>query len=100
VVLTHVLEHLPDPFGALTRIRDLLSPRGVGVLEFPNIDALDARFRRLLRRTGIHRHRYAPTYQPGHVQEFCRESFSFACDRAGLDLVIWKTYAGPVKTAV
>ena len=101
VVLTHVLEHLPDPVGALTKIRGLLAPAGMGVLEFPNIDALDARLRRFLRRTGIHRHRYAPTYRPGHVQEFCRESFSFACRKAGLALVTWETYAvNPLKYAV
>jgi len=93
VVLTHVLEHLPDPVGALVKIQDLLSPNGIGVLEFPNIDGLDARFRRFLRRTGLHRHRYASTYKPGHVQEFCRESFAFACRKAGLDLVVWETYA-------
>lgn len=101
VVLTHVLEHLPDPLGALTKIRNLLSPRGVGVLEFPNIDALDAKFRRFLQKTRIHRHRYTSTYKPGHVQEFCRESFAFACDKAGLDLVIWETYAvSPLKYAL
>jgi 2-polyprenyl-3-methyl-5-hydroxy-6-metoxy-1,4-benzoquinol methylase len=101
VLLTHVLEHLPDPVGALAKIRMLLSARGVGILEFPNIDALDARVRRLLARTGIHRHRYAPTYTPGHVQEFCRASFAFACARAGLELVVWETYAiNPVKYAL
>jgi 2-polyprenyl-3-methyl-5-hydroxy-6-metoxy-1,4-benzoquinol methylase len=101
VILIHVLEHLPDPVQALVKIRSLLSPRGIGVLEFPNIDALDARVRRLLSRTGIHRHRYAPTYTPGHVQEFCRASFAFACDRAGLELLEWETYAvSPVKYAL
>ena len=95
VVLTHVLEHLPDPVGALVKIR------GVGVLEFPNIDALDARVRRFLDRTGMHRHRYAPTYKPGHVQEFCRASFAFACARAGLELLVWETYAvNPLKYAL
>jgi 2-polyprenyl-3-methyl-5-hydroxy-6-metoxy-1,4-benzoquinol methylase len=100
VVLTHVLEHLPDPIGALEKIRGLLKPSGIGVLEFPNIDALDARVRRFLSRTGLHRHRYAAAYKPGHVQEFCRASFAFACERAGLDLVVWETYAvNPVKYA-
>ena len=92
-MLTHVLEHLPDPVGALVKIRSLLKPGGVGVLEFPNIDALDARVRRFLTRTGVHRHRYAPTYKPGHVQEFCLASFAFACNRAGLGVVVWETYA-------
>jgi SAM-dependent methyltransferase len=101
VVLTHVLEHLPDPLSALVKIRALLTPRGVGVLEFPNIDAFDARMRRFLARTGIHRHRYSPTYKPGHVQEFCHASFAFACARAGLELLVWETYAvNPVKYAV
>ena len=101
VVLTHVLEHLPDPLGALTKIRELLAPKGVGVLEFPNIDAADAKLRRFLRRTGMHRHRYPPAYQPGHVQEFCRESFAYACGKAGLELAIWETYAvSPLKYAL
>ena len=93
VILTHVLEHLPKPVAALRRIRDFLKPGGVGVLEFPNIDALDARFRRLLDRLGLHRRHYRPTYVPGHVQEFCRASFAFACQQAGLALERWETYA-------
>jgi len=93
VVLTHVLEHLPDPVGALTKIRTLLKPGGAAVLEFPNIDAFDARLRRLLDRLGIHRRRYASTYSPGHVQEFCRPSFEFAAKRAGLVLDVWETYS-------
>jgi len=101
VVLTHVLEHLPDPVGALIKIRGLLKPGGAGVLEFPNIDALDARFRRLLDRLHIHRRRYAPTYVPGHVQEFCRGSFEFAARRAGLNLEVWETYSvNPLQYAL
>lgn len=93
VVLTHVLEHLPDPVGALRKIRDLLQPEGIGVLEFPNIDALDARLRRFLARRHLHRRRYRPDYVPGHVQEFCRTSFALAAERAGLVLEHWETYA-------
>lgn len=101
VVLTHVLEHLPDPLGALRKIRELLTPQGVGVLEFPNIDAVDAKLRRFLRSTGLHRHRYPTGYRPGHVQEFCRASFAYACDKADLELVTWETYAlSPLKYAL
>jgi len=101
VVLTHVLEHLPDPVGALIKIRGLLKPGGVGVLEFPNIDALDARLRRALDRLRLHRRRYAHTYVPGHVQEFCRASFEFAARQAGLVLDVWETYSiNPVQYAL
>lgn len=93
VVLTHVLEHLPDPVGALAKIRGLLKPSGAGVLEFPNIDALDAQLRRLLDRLRIHRRAYSSTYVPGHVQEFCRASFAFAARQAGLVLDVWETYS-------
>jgi hypothetical protein len=79
----------------------LLAPRGVGVLEFPNIDALDARVRRLFDQLGIHRRAYAPTYVPGHVHEFCRASFEFAAARAGLGVARWETYAlHPLKYLV
>ena len=98
VVLTHVLEHLPDPLAALEKIRGLLKPGGIGVLEFPNIDALDARLRRLLDRLHLHRRHYPPTYAPGHVHEFCRASFGFACGKTGLALERWETYAiNPVQ---
>jgi 2-polyprenyl-3-methyl-5-hydroxy-6-metoxy-1,4-benzoquinol methylase len=101
VVLTHVLEHLPDPVGALRKIRNLLKPNGAGVLEFPNIDAFDARLRRLLDRLHLHRRRYAASYVPGHVQEFCRESFAYAAREAGLDVVVWETYAvNPLQYAL
>src|SRR5574341_723028 len=93
VVLTHVLEHLPDPLAALRKIHDALKPGGAGVLEFPNIDAWDARLRRLLDRLHIRRRHYRPDYVPGHVQEFCRESFALACGRAGLALERWETYS-------
>ena len=101
VVLTHVLEHLPDPLGALAKIRRLLTPSGFAVLEFPNIDAFDARLRRLLDRLRVHRRRYAATYVPGHVQEFCRTSFAYAARKAGLTMAAWETYAvNPLKYAL
>ena len=43
VVLSHVLEHVPDPIRALKRIKDLLAPDGRVVLFYPNPDSLGAR---------------------------------------------------------
>jgi len=43
VVLFHVLEHLPDPLGALRRIRSWLNPGGAILVEVPNCDSDDAK---------------------------------------------------------
>jgi 2-polyprenyl-3-methyl-5-hydroxy-6-metoxy-1,4-benzoquinol methylase len=92
VVLRHVLEHLPDARRALTSIRDLLRDDGFAHFEFPNIMALDARLKRWLRRTGLHRKRYPDGYRPGHCNEFCRRSFQRLLDITGFNLVAWQTY--------
>lgn len=93
VILRHVLEHLPDTRLALDRLRSLLAPEGVALLEFPNIDALDLRLKRWLERRGLRRKRYGPDYVPGHCNEFCRESFTYAAAVAGLRLDDWRTYS-------
>ena len=49
----------------------------------------------------LHRRGYRDDYVPGHVQEFCRDSFAFACGKAGLRLDVWETYAvNPIKYAL
>jgi SAM-dependent methyltransferase len=44
VYMSHVLEHLPDPSGSLRRCLELLAPGGRLVLEYPNPQALSARW--------------------------------------------------------
>ncbi|MEM9382216.1 MAG: class I SAM-dependent methyltransferase [Planctomycetota bacterium] len=101
VVLAHVLEHLPDPVLAMDRIGSLLEDGGHAIFEFPNIDALDLRLKRVLSATGIHRKRYPDGWQPGHCQEFCRESFAFLADRTGFEMVHWETYSSkPAKSGL
>ena len=93
IVMRHVLEHVPDPLGTLAGIAGRLAPGGLALLEFPNIDGWDQRFRRWMHRTGLHRHRYAAQYRPGHVQEFNRRSFGALVDRTPLTLEHWETYS-------
>jgi len=101
VVLRHVLEHLPDTRLALMRIRDLLAPGGLALLEFPNIDAWDARAKRWMRRRGLARKRYRADYVPGHCNEFCHEAFRFAARSTGLRVLDWRTYSHrPVVSAI
>ena len=93
VLLRHVLEHLPDSRKALMSIRRMLTDTGYAHLEFPNIDALDLRWKRFLRKTGIHRKTYAETYRPGHCNEFCRDSFEHLLSVTGFKLLVWETYS-------
>lgn len=93
VVLRHVLEHLPDPRRALRRIAARLVPGGHALLEFPNIDAWDLRWKRALQRAGLHRKRYAPDYRPGHCNEFCRTAFEFLLAQTDFELIRWETYS-------
>ena len=93
VLLRHVLEHLPDCRGALNSIGSLLREGGRALLEFPNIEALDLRFQRWMRKTGLHRRKYPEGYRPGHCNEFCRESFEYLLNATGFELVVWETYS-------
>jgi SAM-dependent methyltransferase len=93
VVLRHVLEHLPDSVAALLAIRALLNDTGSGLLEFPNIEALDIKCKRWIRKKGLYRKKYSDTYRPGHCNEFCRESFEYLLGKTGFDLIAWETYS-------
>lgn len=93
VILRHVLEHLPDCILAMNKIHALLKSDGCALLEFPNTDSPDMRFKWLLRRNGIYRTEFSPDYIPHHCNEFCKESFEFLLTKTGFRLVKWQTYS-------
>jgi SAM-dependent methyltransferase len=93
VILRHVLEHLPDSIGALQKIKSLMKEGGLGLLELPNIDGLSKKYRRFLKRVGLHRYKDPPQQPPGHCNEFCKESFSYLLRFTGFELVDWHTYS-------
>lgn len=101
VILRHVLEHLPDPRKAATRLHGLLREGGHAVLEFPNIDGFGPVWKRWLRRTGLHRRRHPAGYVPGHCHEYARGSFEALLARTGFRLISWRTYSlHPVADAI
>jgi SAM-dependent methyltransferase len=93
VCLRHVLEHLPDSRLAMRRIGAMLKPGGHALLEFPNIDGLEKRFKRWLVDRGWHRRRFREGFAAGHCNEFCRESFEYLLQSTGFRLVHWETYS-------
>ena len=93
VCLRHVLEHLPDSTLAMSKIRDLLSPNGYAVLEFPNIKSFDLRIKWFLQRNNIRKRKFAPEYVPHHCNEFCKEAFEYLLTETGMQLIKWQTYS-------
>lgn len=93
VCLRHVLEHLPDSKLAMRKIRSLLAPGGMVLLEMPNIEAWDKRMKRWLVNRGLYRRRYAPDFVAGHCNEFSRQSFEYLARATGFRLVRWETYS-------
>jgi len=75
ITLWHVLEHSPDPVPVLARLRAALKPRGLLIVEVPNLDSLAAR------QLGTAWTHLDPTV---HVSQFTPATLRAALDRAGL----------------
>ena len=100
VALRHVLEHLPDSKLAMRRIGALLKDNGLALLEFPNTGSFSYKLKRVLKNRGLKNAKYAPEWRPGHVNEFCRQSFGYLLEQTGFELVVWRTYSNkPVANA-
>ncbi|MGM0552073.1 MAG: class I SAM-dependent methyltransferase [Bacteroidota bacterium] len=93
VSLRHVLEHLPDSVLALEKIKALLKRGGYAHFEFPNIQSISHRFQRFLSRRKLAKKHYKPDYQPGHCNEFSKQSFTYLLQQTGFELVRWETYS-------
>jgi SAM-dependent methyltransferase len=93
VTLRHVLEHLPDSILAMNKISSLLKKGGYGHFEFPNINSLSHRIQRLFSNIKLHKKKYSESYQPGHCNEFSKETFCYLLKLTNFELVRWETYS-------
>jgi 2-polyprenyl-3-methyl-5-hydroxy-6-metoxy-1,4-benzoquinol methylase len=80
VVLTDVLEHIPEPRRLLTSLAELLEPSGVIAVKVPNGSAQLAKERWLARLTA---HRVSLAENLVHVNQFTPGSLKLALERAG-----------------
>jgi SAM-dependent methyltransferase len=78
VTLWNVLEHLPDPLGALATIRRLLCPEGMLYLALPMADSWDARV------LGAY---WMGWELPRHFMLLSRDTLQKMLDRAGFQVV-------------
>jgi 2-polyprenyl-3-methyl-5-hydroxy-6-metoxy-1,4-benzoquinol methylase/ribosomal protein S14 len=81
VVLTDVLEHIPEPRRLLAAIASLLEPGGIVAVKVPNGSAQWLKERWLARLT---RHRVSLAENLVHVNQFTPGSLGLALTRAGL----------------
>ncbi len=93
ITLRHVLEHIPYPVQVLNKIKELLKPNGIVVMEFPNIEGLTFKIKRLLNKTGVYKKKYKKDYIPGHSNEYNRNAFNYLTKATGFELKIWETYS-------
>lgn len=93
VCLQHVLEHLPDPHHAMSKIEHLLAPGGHAYFEFPNTASIAYFMKRLLKNRGLKNKKYSEEWRPGHCNEFCRRSFTMLLENTGFELIDWQTYS-------
>jgi len=97
VVLKHVLEHLSDSRLAMTKINNLLKVNGYGIFEFPNIESVEFKIKRVVSKIKISKKKYREDYVPGHCNEFCKDSFKYLLKLTGFKLVHWELYSNKNK---
>lgn len=93
VIIRHVLEHLHDPVLAMTKINQLLKSSGYVLLEFPNIEGIQLKFKRFLDKSGIKKKKYKHDYAPAHCNEFSRKSFTVLTKKTNFKILKWGTYS-------
>ena len=86
VVLNQVLEHVPDPVETLARLREVLEPGGVLVVQVPNASSLRSRLASTpLRRLTENEERY--TMFPVHLAYFTQASLARTVRAAGFQIL-------------
>ncbi|MBI4574150.1 MAG: class I SAM-dependent methyltransferase [candidate division NC10 bacterium] len=88
VFMSHVIEHLEDPLGALEKTVSLLKKDGVLLLKCPNFDSLMAR---------ITRHGWWWIAPPEHLYHFTPRSLGKSLGRAGFRKVTVETSRGDLS---
>jgi SAM-dependent methyltransferase len=85
ITMWHVLEHLPDPLGALRSARELLKPGGMVVVAVPDAGSWAAR---------LFRGYWAGYDMPRHLTDFSSETLEDVLSRSGFQPVSRSYFMG------
>jgi 2-polyprenyl-3-methyl-5-hydroxy-6-metoxy-1,4-benzoquinol methylase len=91
VTLWHVLEHLPDPLGALRKLHGALKPGGMIFLAVPDFGSWQS---------GAFRADWLGVDAPRHLTHFTRETLSAILVRAGFDAPVSYPAGARYETAM
>ncbi len=103
IYCSHTIEHVPNPADWVDRFAKLLAPGGTLCLEVPNMQSLDRRFKRALKRVGLRKDRWQGWRTPDHLFEPCERSFAPFLRSKGWKIIGLTTYSrktfktGPVQ---
>jgi len=84
VTMSHVIEHVPDPIGAINKCRSILKPGGVLVLITPNINSLGHR---------IYKSNSLLLDPPRHLYIFSKKTLEKIATKAGFTSITTLTNA-------
>ena len=76
IVLSHVLEHVPDVIGFLSKVRELLKDSGVLFVSVPGILNMEA-----------YRNDFRMFLQNAHLHHFCKDTLAAVASRCGLEVI-------------
>ena len=89
---SHVIEHIPDPAAWLKRMKEILAPGGIVCLSVPNMQSIDRKFKRTLKRLGLRKDHWAKWQTPDHLYEPCEKSMLRFFEANGYELLRNYTY--------
>jgi len=83
IYCSHVIEHVPNPRDWMNRFRQNLTAGGVVCLSVPNMQSIDRKLKRVLKRVGLRKDHWEKWRTPDHLYEPCEHSmlsFIKSCD--------------------
>ena len=92
IYCSHVIEHIPDPAAWLHRMRETLARDGVICLSVPNMQSIDRKYKRVLKRLGLRKDRWAKWQTPDHLYEPCERSMLRFLEANGFEVLRKYTY--------
>lgn len=93
IYCSHTIGHVPNPAEWVDRFVKYIVPGGTPVIEVPNMQSLDRRFKRVLKRVGLRKGRWQGWRTPDHLFEPCERSFAPFLKSKGWTILGLTTYS-------